>query len=345
MTVLVILLVLLVCALLVTLFLKQRPRQTTDENASPIAMMQQQIEALRTDLRSSLQHVTDNLAQQLAGVSQQLQSQTQSVGNRLDNAARVIGDVQKNLGELGKATEEIKELGMSVSKLEELLRAPKLRGGLGEYLLEDLLKQILPAEHVEMQYRFRSGAIVDAVIRTSDRMVPIDAKFPLENFRKMMTTNIDTEKKTFQKAFVSDVKKHIDAIATKYILPDEGTFPFALMYIPAENIYYEIIIKDELSNDAGIYNYALNAKLCRSRRTASTRIFRSSLSVCAGWSLSRAPAKSSMPLRVCRAICKRYATRLKHSALISITRRKSMTTPINDYRGLKQNWKMSPSRD
>lgn len=258
MTLLVILLILVVCALLVILFLKQRPRQLPDETISPITMMQQQIEALRTDVRSSMQHVTDNLNQQLVAVGQQLQSQTQSVGNRLDNAARVIGDVQKNLGELGKATEEIKELGMSVSKLEELLRAPKLRGGLGEYLLEDLLKQILPAQHIEMQYRFRNGSIVDAVIRTSDRLVPIDSKFPLENFRKMMTTNIETEKKTFQKAFIGDVKKHIDAIATKYILPDEGTFPFALMYIPAENIYYEIIIKDEFSNDAGIYSYALS---------------------------------------------------------------------------------------
>jgi DNA recombination protein RmuC len=257
MTLFELLLVFLVCSLLVILFVKQRPRQLPAEDVSPIAMMQQQIEALRADVRMSMQHVTENLNRQLVAVHEQLQSQTQSVGNRLDTAARVIGDVQKNLGELGKATEEIKELGMSVSKLEELLRAPKLRGGLGEYLLEDLLKQILPAQHIEMQYRFRNGSIVDAIIRTSDRLVPIDSKFPLENFRKMTMATNDADRKLSQKTFINDVKKHIDAIATKYILPDEGTFPFALMYIPAENIYYEIIIKDEFSNEAGIYSYAL----------------------------------------------------------------------------------------
>ncbi|MBI4549064.1 MAG: DNA recombination protein RmuC, partial [Ignavibacteriae bacterium] len=175
--------------------------------------------------------------------------------------AKVIGDVQRNLGELGMATQEIKELGQSVSKLEELLRAPKLRGGLGEFLLEDLLKQVLPAGSYDMQYRFKNGQAVDAIIRTSDRLVPIDSKFPLENFRRLTTANTEKEKKEFQRAFVGDVKKHIDAIATKYIVPDEGTFPFALMYIPAENIYYEVIIKDEASNGAGLYGYAIDRRV------------------------------------------------------------------------------------
>lgn len=234
-------------------------RKRREEDSGGVILMQQ-LESLRNDLRSSLQNVSELVNQQLSNVTQQMQSQTASVGDRLDNAARVIGDVQKNLGELGRATEEIKELGQSVSKLEELLKAPKLRGGLGEYLLEDLLKQVLPSTHFEMQYRFRSGDTVDAVIKTSDRLVPVDSKFPLENFRKL-TTAPDTEKKTVQRAFVTDVRKHIDAIASKYILPDEGTFPFALMYIPAENIYYEIIIKDENSNGAGLYGYALDRKV------------------------------------------------------------------------------------
>jgi DNA recombination protein RmuC len=223
--------------------------------------MQQQVESLRGDVRASLQNMVESVNQQLNTVNQQIQSQTNNVGGRLDNAARVIGEVQKNLGELGKATEEIKELGQSVSKLEELLRAPKLRGGLGELLLEDLLKQVLPVDHFEMQYRFRNGQTVDAIIRTSNRIVPIDSKFPLENFRKMVGIENDQEKRSFQKAFISDVKKHIDSIASKYILPDEGTFPFALMYIPAENIYYEVIIKDEAANGTGFYSYALERKI------------------------------------------------------------------------------------
>ncbi len=233
-------------------------KQGKEESA--LLMMQQQVDSLRTDLRESLNNVSGLIQQQLSMVNQQIQSQTASVGNRLDNAAKVIGDVQKNLGELGKATEEIRELGQNVSKLEELLKAPKLRGGLGEFLLEDLLKQVLPAMHFEMQYRFSTGDVVDAVIRTSDRMVPVDSKFPLENFRRLVAAP-EGEKKTLQKAFISDVRKHIDAIAGKYILPDEGTFPFALMYVPAENVYYEIIIKDEMSNGAGLYSYALEKKV------------------------------------------------------------------------------------
>ena len=282
-------LILLIAVLLFLLIRRQQPQQSAEATQSTI-VMQQQVDSLRNDLRSSLQHVTENVNQQMMNISQQLQSQTtnvgsnlkhvteninqqlsmvtqqiqsqtSNVGSRLDNAARVISDVQKNLGELGQATQEIKELGQSVSKLEEMLRAPKLRGGLGELLLEDLLKQVLPSDHFEMQYRFRGGQAVDAIVRTSDRMVPIDSKFPLENFRKMAATENEADKKTAQKAFVSDVKKHIDAIALKYILPDEGTFPFALMYIPAENIYYEVIIKDEGSNGSGLYGYSIDKKV------------------------------------------------------------------------------------
>jgi len=159
---------------------------------------------------------------------------------------------------LGKATQEIKELGQSVSKLEEMLQAPKLRGGLGELLLEDLLKQVLPNGSYEMQYAFKNGQKVDAIIRTSGGLVPVDAKFPFENFRKMLEGSSDQEKRTAQRAFHADVKKHIDAIASKYIRADEGTFDFALMYIPAENIYYETIIKDDLLGEhESLHSYSI----------------------------------------------------------------------------------------
>lgn len=257
-----ILTLLLISAAGIVIFLtrKQHPQASPDA-AQSILLIQQHVESLRSDLRNSIQHLTENVNHQLSSVNQQIQSQTHTVGNRLDNAARLISDVQKNIGELATATQEIKELGQSVSKLEELLRAPKLRGGLGEFLLEDLLKQVLPSEHYEMQYHFRDGSVVDAIIRTSNRMVPIDSKFPLENFRKMLSTSNEVEKKGYQKAFFNDVKKHIDAIATKYILPDEGTFPFALMYIPAENIYYEVMIKDESTNGSGVYSHAISRKV------------------------------------------------------------------------------------
>lgn len=258
-TIIVAFLVLLVVVILF-IFIK-RSKQPSQDNNQSIILLQQQVESLRTDVRSNLQHINEQVNQQLSMILQQIQSQTSAVGNRLDNAARVIGEVQKNLGELGKATEDIKELGKNITELEKLLQAPKLRGGLGELLLEDLLKQVLPSGNYKMQYRFKSGQLVDAVIYTSDRMVPIDSKFPLENFRKMINAENDSQKKSYQKVFINDVKKHIDTIASKYILPDEGTFPFALMYIPAENIYYEVIIKDEQTQNGGIYGYAISRKV------------------------------------------------------------------------------------
>ncbi len=108
-----------------------------------------------------------------------------------------------------------------------------------------------------IQYTFRNGQTVDAIIRTAGGIVPVDSKFPLENFRKMIDAKTEQEKKVATRQFRNDVKKHIDAIAEKYILPDEGTFDFALMYIPAENIYYETIIRDEeFDNEEGLYSYA-----------------------------------------------------------------------------------------
>jgi DNA recombination protein RmuC len=250
------LLLILILALLVVL-LKKRPAQPQSPDGQ-LLMMQRQIEALRTSVQENLQRITENVNQQLGNMTAQLQSQGDAVGSRLDNAARVIGDVRENLGKLGEATREIKELGESVSKLEDLLSAPKLRGILGESMLEDLLKQVLPSDGFEMQYRFRSGNMVDAVVKTSGgKMIPVDSKFPLENFRQMLAREVEADRRPFQKAFINDVKKHIDAISSKYIVPDEGTFDFALMYIPAENVYYETIIKDEATNGSDLYTYAL----------------------------------------------------------------------------------------
>ena len=145
-----------------------------------------------------------------------------------------------------KFFEQIFEVSKDISGLQNLLRAPKFRGEMGETLLGNLLEQVLPKDHYKLQHGFKSGETVDAIIRLGSNIVPVDAKFPLENFQAFLASPNEDEKNNFSKKFTADVKNRINEIASKYILPDEGTFDFALMYIPAENIYYETTIKQEL---------------------------------------------------------------------------------------------------
>lgn len=167
-----------------------------------------------------------------------------TVGERIDNVTNVITKVHTSLGELNQASAMIFGVGKDISNLQQLLRAPKFRGEFAETMLENLLAQVLPRDYFHLQHKFRNGEIVDAVVMLGENIVPVDAKFPLENFKRMLEVAADTEKALSRKLFVRDVKNRIDEIASKYILPDEKTYDFALMYIPAENVYYETIIKE-----------------------------------------------------------------------------------------------------
>lgn len=256
--------------LVVVVVLLRKPKTPPPDQAT--TLIQQQLESLRTQVATSLatsasqmtqqmSEVTKQVNQQLGNISQQVQGTTEGVSKRLDTAAEVIRGVQRSLGELSGSTQRILDVGKDIAQLQQVLQAPKLRGGLGELFLADLIAQILPQEHYELQHRFKSGEVVDAIIRLGKGIVPVDAKFPLENFRKLQTAQSDDERIALRKQFAKDVKKHADDIARKYILPDEGTFDFALMYIPAENVYYETIIKDDISDTEAISAYALKKKV------------------------------------------------------------------------------------
>jgi DNA recombination protein RmuC len=167
--------------------------------------------------------------------------------------------VQASLGSLEQATQQVFSVGKDIASLQDLLRAPKMRGAIGELFLADLLSQILPARHYTLQHCFKGGEIVDAVIRIG-KLVPVDSKFPLENFRRISEAQ-GPERAAARRRFVQDVKKHIDAIASKYLRPDEDTFDFALMYIPAENVYYETIIKDDEGEESPLMAYAFSRRV------------------------------------------------------------------------------------
>ena len=194
-----------------------------------------------------------------------LQQQLIEVRNRLDalvtSQGTAVGDVRERLGQLAEVTARLEAVGQSVVKVQELLQVPRLRGTLGEVWLEELLRQILPAGLFVMQHAFRSGEKVDAVIRVGDRLVPVDSKFPLEACQRMLAADAGSADRE-RRAFRRSLRERIDEIADKYIKPDEGTFEFALMYVPAENVYYEAVVRGEdLAGEESVVGYALRRKV------------------------------------------------------------------------------------
>lgn len=173
--------------------------------------------------------------------------------------ARALADVRERLAQVAEATKQLETVGAAVGELREVLGIPKVRGTVGELWLEELLRQVLPAECYEREYRFRSGERVDAVIKLGDRMIPVDAKFPLEAYQRMQSlhgADQDRERRLFHRS----VRARVDEIADKYIRPDEGTYEFALMYVPAETVYYESLLRAPERDDA-VVPYAMARKV------------------------------------------------------------------------------------
>jgi DNA recombination protein RmuC len=168
------------------------------------------------------------------GMQKSIGETNKAINERLDNAAKVIGALSKELG-------GVSQIGPDIRRLSETLASPKMRGNFGEEMLENMLSQILPKSGYKIQYRFKNGETVDACIMVGDTILSIDSKFSLENFRLFKEAQSDETAEVLKKAFLKDVKKRVDEICRKYILPQENTFDFALMYVPSEGIYQEVI--------------------------------------------------------------------------------------------------------
>lgn len=194
--------------------------------------MQQSVDATQKTMYETLRSNSTHLLSTL-------QENTKQLNQRLDRTSQAMQDVNKEVGKMS-------EIGRSMQELQEFLKSPKLRGNIGEHVLNDLIAQIFPKNAFFLQYQFRSGEKVDAAIKTDAGILPIDSKFPMENFQKYLKASEKEERETYKKEFGKDIKRHIDAIAKKYILPEEGTMDFALMYIPSETVFYEAVNMDDL---------------------------------------------------------------------------------------------------
>jgi DNA recombination protein RmuC len=185
------------------------------------------------------------LQQQLAQVSEQLSKgmveSNRSVQEQFRASSNIIKDVTEKLSNLENTNKQVLGIADQLQGLENVLKNPKQRGILGEYYLETLLKNMFGPKDYQMQYTFKNGDIVDAVVFIKDKILPIDSKFSLENYNKIIAEKDVTKKEQLEKVFKQDLKNRIDETA-KYIKPKEGTMDFAFMFIPSEGIYYDLLI-------------------------------------------------------------------------------------------------------
>jgi DNA recombination protein RmuC len=230
-------------------------------------LLRRELGSLRDDTAGQLAVIRAETAghdRRLDAITESLDLRLSSIDTKVDrrfeHAAETTRQIHEQLGRIGQTNEQMLERAKDLSQLQEALRPPKARGGFGEHLLANLLADTFPRDKYELQYGFKSGARVDAVIRLDRALVPVDAKFPLDNFQRLVEADADSERELFAKQFGRDVKRHVDAIAQKYIRPDEGTYEFALMYLPAEAVYYELVC-GRLGGDASALGYALEQRV------------------------------------------------------------------------------------
>lgn len=231
------------------IFILNRKISTLQKNEEPNQALLQWLQTMQASVQQTNKTLNEALSTNSTQMVRTLQENAKQLNERLDKAAEVIGTVGKEVGQMS-------EIGRSMRELQTFLKNPKMRGNIGEEILKDLIGQLFPKQSFFLQYQFHSGEKVDAAIKTDAGILPIDSKFPMENFQRMAASQeTDDTFLEHKKNFTRDVKKHIDAIAKKYILPEEGTMDFALMYVPSETVYYE------LCNMTDLLDYARKSRV------------------------------------------------------------------------------------
>lgn len=195
-------------------------------------------------------------------VDAKLGESTRVMQRQFGESARIIKEITQELTKVGEGQKQVVDVAKQLESLQDVLKNPKQRGVLGEYYLKTVLENVLPPGAFQMQYGFKDGTIVDAAIFVKDKIIPIDSKFSLENYNRLLETKDEAERQRLEAAFRDDLKNRIDETA-KYIKPEEGTMEFAFMFIPAEAVYYDLLVNKigaVKSNTRDLIQYAAGEK-------------------------------------------------------------------------------------
>lgn len=187
------------------------------------------------ELKESLQ---ENINKKLADSQAQM---TASMQKQFSQSAKIIADVTQRLTKLDETNKRVVDVADELKTLQNVLQNPKQRGGVGEYYLQTVLENVLPPNNFKLQYAFKDGEIVDAAVFIDKKILPVDSKFSLENYNRLVEEKDKSKRETLVKAFKSDLKNRIDE-TSKYIRPNEDTMEFAFMFIPSEAIYYDLLV-------------------------------------------------------------------------------------------------------
>ncbi len=229
-------------------FTLRKPKKNTNNDNNTLLLQQQ------------IQELSRTLDTRLADSSNKMQKSMQT---QLSESATLIREATSSLTKIEKTNQQVVSFAEELQNLQDILKNPKQRGVLGEYFLESVLKNVLPPNRYKMQYKFKNGDIVDAVIfLDKNKMLPVDSKFSLENYNRILNANDKTEKERLQKIFRQDLKNRIDE-TSKYIRPSENTMDFAFMFIPSEGIYYDLLINEvgsTKSSSRDLIEYAFRDK-------------------------------------------------------------------------------------
>jgi len=211
-------------------------------------------------LQNTVNELRRTLDQKLGESAHLMQTQLQT---QFGESAKIIRDVTERLVRLDETNKQVVNFADQLKNLQDILKNPKQRGILGEYYLETVLKNVLPPGAYKMQYTFNDGVIVDAVVFVDKRIIPIDSKFSLENYNRILEARDDTDRKKYESAFIADLKNRIDE-TSKYVKPEESTMDFAFMFIPSEAVYYDLLINKvgAITDDTkNLINYAGQKKV------------------------------------------------------------------------------------